>query len=194
MEGIVVTNIIDQIFAVFRERGGHDYGERVSVLEHSLQAAYAAEQDGASPTLIAAAVLHDYGHLVHDLPEDVADQGIDGMHEQLGADFLAASFVPTVVEPVRLHVAAKRYLCAVQPEYYESLSPASRLSLTLQGGPFGNEEAQRFIEQPYAQDAVRLRRWDDRAKEAGKSTPGIAHYLHILQRCAHESRDPQSQA
>src|SRR5262245_56326806 len=97
-------SIIDQIFAMFRQFGDRDYGERVSVLEHTLQTAYAAEQDKAHPRLIAAAVLHDYGHLIHDLPEDCADQGIDSLHEELGAAFLTKYFVPTVTEPVRLHV------------------------------------------------------------------------------------------
>src|SRR5262245_24791430 len=117
--------VIDEILNTFRISGGRSYGERVSVIAHSLQAAYAAEQDHAWPTLIAAALLHDYGHLIHDLPEDCAEQGIDGMHEERGAAFLADYFIPAVIEPVRLHVAAKRYLCAVDPAYREALSPAS---------------------------------------------------------------------
>lgn len=181
MEGIVLSTIIEQIFAVFRERGGRDYGERVSVLEHSLQTAYAAEQDGASPTLIAAAVLHDYGHLIHDLPEDIADQGIDGMHERLGASFLAAYFVPAVVEPVRLHVAAKRYLCAVDPAYLAGLSPASAQSLALQGGPFNAEEMAAFESSPHFADAVRLRHYDDLGKEPGIRTPDLEHYRAALE-------------
>jgi len=175
------NSIIDQIFAVFRERGGRDYGECVSVLEHSLQTAYAAEQDGASPTLIAAAVLHDYGHLIHELPEDIADQGIDGLHEQLGADFLAANFVPAVVEPVRLHVAAKRYLCAVDPAYLTDLSPASARSLALQGGPFDAAEIAAFESSPHFADAVRLRRYDDLGKEPSMCTPDLEHYRAALE-------------
>jgi phosphonate degradation associated HDIG domain protein len=181
MEGKVLSSIIDQIFAVFRERGGRDYGERISVLEHSLQAARAAEQDDASPTLVAAALLHDYGHLIHDLPEDIADQGIDAMHEQLGADFLAAYFVPEVVEPVRLHVAAKRYLCAVDTAYLAGLSPASARSLALQGGPFDAAEITAFESSPHVADAVRLRRYDDLGKQPGMRTPDLEHYRAALE-------------
>ena len=181
MKGNVLSGIIDQIFAVFRERGGRDYGERVSVLEHSLQTAYAAEQDGASPSLIAAAVLHDYGHLIHDLPEDIADHGIDGMHERLGADFLAAYFVPAVVEPVRLHVAAKRYLCAIDPAYLTGLSPTSAQSLALQGGQFDAEEIAAFESSPHFADAVRLRRYDDLGKQPGMHTPDLEHYRAALE-------------
>jgi phosphonate degradation associated HDIG domain protein len=173
--------IIDQIFATFRERGGRDYGESVSVLEHSLQAAYAAERDGASPTLIAAAVLHDYGHLIHDLPEDCADQGIDSRHEELGAAFLSDHFGPAVAEPVRLHVAAKRYLCAVDPAYRAGLSPASTQSLLLQGGPFDAREIAAFEATPHFADAVRLRRYDDIGKEPGAWTPELEHYRGVLE-------------
>ncbi len=173
-------SIIDQIFATFRANGGRDYGENVSVLDHSLQAAYAAEQDGASPTLVAAAVLHDYGHLIHDLPENIADQGIDSLHEQLGAAFLAAYFGPPVVEPVRLHVAAKRYLCAVDPSYLAELSPASAQSRALHGGPFDVVEIVAFEAAPHFFDAVRLRRYDDIAKEPGAWTPDLEHYRGAL--------------
>ena len=114
-------------------------GEPVSMTEHMLQAAQAAELDGASPTLVAAALLHDFGHLIHDLPEDSAEHGIDTRHKDVGADYLARHFVPAVVEPTRLHVAAKRYLCAVDPAYLANLSPASILSLKLQGGPYTAE-------------------------------------------------------
>jgi gamma-butyrobetaine dioxygenase len=174
--------IVDEIFARFRERGDGAYlGEPVSMTEHMLQAAHAAERDGASPTLIAAALLHDYGHLIHDLREDCAEQGIDSRHEDLGHEFLSKHFAEAVAEPVRLHVAAKRYLCAVDPSYFEALSPASILSLELQGGPFSPAEVEEFERSPYAQDAVRLRRYDDAGKEAGASTPDLEHYRLILE-------------
>jgi [1-hydroxy-2-(trimethylamino)ethyl]phosphonate dioxygenase len=150
------------------------------VLDHSLQAAYAAEQDGAPATLVAAAVLHDYGHLIHDLPEDIASQGIDSLHEQIGAAFLAAYFGPVVVGTIRLHVAAKRYLCAIDPGYLAELSPASAQSLTLQGGPFDAAEIAAFEAAPHFFDAVRLRRYDDIAKEPGAWTPDREHYRGAL--------------
>ena len=174
------NSIIDQIFATFHVHGDRDYGESVSVIDHSLQAASAAEQDGASPTLVAAAVLHDYGHLIHDLPEDIAAQGIDSLHEQLGAAFLAAYFGAAVVEPVRLHVAAKRYLCAVDPSYLAELSPASAQSLRLQGGPFDAAEIVAFEAEPHFFDVVRLRRYDDIAKKPGAWTPDLEHYRGAL--------------
>ena len=107
------VTIIDEIFAAFQARGDQTYGERVNMQEHMLQSAWFAEQAGASPTLIAAALLHDVGHLIHNLGEDIADQGIDAIHEEVGARYLAAHFIPAVVEPGRLHVAAKRYLCEI---------------------------------------------------------------------------------
>ncbi|MBI3762139.1 MAG: HD domain-containing protein, partial [Chloroflexi bacterium] len=140
------------------------------------QSAYAAEQDKASPTLVAAALLHDFGHFIHDLPEDSADHGIDTLHEDVGAAYLSKHFVPAVVEPTRLHVAAKRYLCAVDPKYFDALSPASIQSLDLQGGPFNETEVKAFEVLPHWQEAVRLRRYDDIGKIAGAWTPDLEHY------------------
>jgi phosphonate degradation associated HDIG domain protein len=174
--------VIDEIYRRFRERGDEAYlGEPVSITEHSLQAAHAAEQDGASATLVAAALLHDYGHLIHDLPEDCADHGVDSRHEDVGFAFLSRHFVPAVVEPVRMHVAAKRYLCAVRPDYLAELSPASVQSLELQGGPYDEDEVREFEASPYADDAVRLRIYDDVGKVAGLATPGLEHYRPFLE-------------
>jgi len=173
--------IVDQIFRNFRRHGERSYGERVSVIAHSLQAAKAAEQDNAWPTLVTAALLHDYGHLIHDLPEDYADQGIDSMHEEQAAAVLADFFVQAVIEPVRLHVAAKRYLCAVDSTYLEALSPASAQSLALQGGPFNAEEVNAFESLAYFTDAVRLRRYDDLAKDPDAQPPDLEHYRPYLE-------------
>jgi phosphonate degradation associated HDIG domain protein len=175
------NKVIDDIFATFRRLGHRDYGEQVTVLEHSLQAAAAAEEEGAHPTLIAAAVLHDYGHLIHGLAEDIAEHGIDGVHEKVGATYLARWFKPAVTEPVRLHVAAKRYLCAREPAYRETLSPASAQSLALQGGPFSDAEAAEFEASPYFGDAVRLRRYDDVAKVPGATTPDLEHFRSAVE-------------
>lgn len=174
--------IIDEIFRVFREQGSAQYlGEPVSMTEHMLQSAHAAERDGASPTLVAAALLHDYGHFIHDFAADAADQGIDTRHEEVAFDFLSAHFGPEVAEPIRMHVAAKRYLCAVDPAYVDELSPASIHSLALQGGPYGPDEVAEFERSPHAQDAVRLRRYDDVGKVAGLETPGLEHYRPVLE-------------
>src|SRR5262249_648708 len=124
------VTVVDEIFARFEESGDELYiGEPVTVSEHMLQAASFASRDEAPPELVAAALLHDYGHLVHDLPEDSAERGLDTRHEELGFAFLEQSFPVSVTEPIRLHVAAKRYLVAVEPAYRDELSPASRLSL-----------------------------------------------------------------
>src|SRR3712207_4810569 len=160
-----MSDVIDEIFRVFDEQGAAQYlGEHVSMKEHMLQSAHAAAQDRAGPTLVAAALLHDYGHFVHDHAVDAAEHGIDTEHEEVGFTFLSRHFGPAIAEPIRLHVAAKRYLCAVEPAYLEQLSPASVHSLELQGGPFDAAEVEAFEAGPHAQDAVRLRRYDDVGK------------------------------
>jgi phosphonate degradation associated HDIG domain protein len=176
--------MIDLLLTVLRERGGGAYfGEAVTEAEHALQCAHLARQAGASDSLIAAALLHDIGHLLHALGEDVAARGIDARHEDAGADWLARHFgLPmSVVEPVRLHVAAKRYLCAIDPAYLAGLSPASVQSLALQGGPFSPEEVREFERLEFWREAVALRRWDDGAKVAGLEVPGLEEYRPLLE-------------
>lgn len=175
-------SIVDEIFELFAAKGSAAYfGEQVSQSEHALQAAYLAESEGAAGSLIAAALLHDIGHLVHGLPELVADQGLDARHEDAGHIWLGRHFGPEVTEPVRLHVAAKRYLCRVDPDYLSRLSAASIQSLELQGGPFDDVEAQQFEKSPYHHDATRLRRWDDAAKVPGLTVPDFEHYRGAIQ-------------
>ena len=173
----------DEILRLFRERGGSQYGgEAVTQREHALQAATFAEREGATPALIAAALIHDVGHLLHDLPNDAPDQGIDDQHETLAARWLASRFPPAVVAPVAMHVAAKRYLCATDVDYLEQLSQPSIQSLALQGGPMTRDEVECFESRPFFQDAVRLRRWDDAAKVVGMITPGLEHFAGYLNR------------
>jgi phosphonate degradation associated HDIG domain protein len=170
-------DVLREIEAAFRRRGGDAYGEGVSQTEHALQAAWRAEQAGSAPALVAAALLHDIGHLLHDLPDDIAEQGIDSEHEKLASAWLSQYFDVAVSEPVRLHVEAKRYLCTARPDYHECLSEASKLSLRLQGGPLSPEAATRFAAGPHAEAAVVLRCWDDEAKQAGLATPPLDHFL-----------------
>ncbi|MGF1578813.1 MAG: phosphonate degradation HD-domain oxygenase [Gemmataceae bacterium] len=178
------NSIVDRIFSLFRERGESAYiGEKVSQQEHALQAAWAAEKHGAKSELIAAALLHDIGHLLHRLSEDVADQGIDDRHEEVGQRFLEKHFPPEVTEPVRLHVAAKRYLCAIDPNYFGQLSAASVKSLGLQGGPFSEREAAEFESRPHWQAAVALRRWDELAKVENLKTPDLEQFRPHLEAC-----------
>ncbi|MEE2658004.1 MAG: HD domain-containing protein [Candidatus Latescibacterota bacterium] len=174
------ADIITGIFNTYRSQGHLDYGESVKTIDHMLQAAVFAERDNAHDTLIAAAFLHDIGHLVHGLSEDIAERGIDGLHEDVGADWLARWFRPSVSEPARLHVVAKRYLCAVEPDYFEGLSPSSVRSLELQGGPFKADEIRHFEAHPHFADAVLLRRYDDFGKVPGMETPDFEHYRPVL--------------
>jgi phosphonate degradation associated HDIG domain protein len=174
-------NVLDQLFTLFTEKGqGAYFGEAVTETEHALQCAHLAEQAGADEALVTAALLHDVGHLLHGLPEDIAGHGIDGRHEHGGADWLERHFGPAVVVPVRLHVAAKRYLCAVTPDYLVGLSPASRLSLRLQGGPMTETEVRAFEQEPWSRSAVAVRRWDDAAKVPGLAVPGLEYYRKHL--------------
>jgi gamma-butyrobetaine dioxygenase len=171
----------NEVMRLMAEHGGEAYfGEPVSQLEHALQAAWFAARAGSAPALIAAALLHDIGHLLHDLGEDAADRGVDTCHEDAGYAWLLERFGAEVAEPVRLHVAAKRYLCRVDPEYYAKLSPASVHSLALQGGPFSDEEARAFEGLRGYREAVQLRRWDDAAKEARLKVPAIEEYRGLL--------------
>jgi gamma-butyrobetaine dioxygenase len=173
--------VVEVILAAFRSRGAAAYlGEPVTLRQHMLQTAVAAEDDGAPDELVVAGLLHDYGHLLHDGGEDAAAHGIDTAHEEVGHRFLEGYFPPAVVEPVRLHVAAKRYLCAVDPGYRDRLSPASRLSLGLQGGPMTPAEVAEFEAHEHFAAACRLRRYDDAAKDPDAVSPPVEHYRPLL--------------
>ena len=178
---ITVLDTPEAVVELMASRGGESYfGEPVTVLEHCLQAAYFAAQAQSPNTLIAAAVLHDVGHLLHHESEEIAEAGVDTRHEELAERILSAHLPAAVIEPIRLHVAAKRYLCFADAAYRDALSPSSVLSLGLQGGPMSSEEAEAFLARPYAQEAIVLRRWDDEAKIPDLPVPGISTYLPIL--------------
>ncbi|MAT16508.1 MAG: phosphohydrolase [Planctomyces sp.] len=188
-DAIPEPEVIDYLLRLFAERGDSLYaGEPVSQTEHALQAATFAKNEGVPPTLIAAALLHDVGHLMTTLPEDCAEQGIDSEHETLGAEWLERYFGPEVTEPIRLHVAAKRYRCATDPAYYAQLSDASRLSLRLQGGPFTPQEVHEFNQHPQAKAALQLRLWDEAAKIPDHPTPDLEHFRPYLEESLRKSR------
>jgi gamma-butyrobetaine dioxygenase len=175
-------DIVDQIVDLFDTRGAAAYlGEPISQLEHALQAAHLAVQDASSDALVAAALLHDIGHLLGP-KDDPAENGIDAVHEGRGCSWLAPHFGPEVTEPIRQHVLAKRYLCAVDAAYRGLLSPASIRSLELQGGALTAGEAEVFERNLYSAGAIRLRRWDDRAKVPKLDVPGLRHYRAALRR------------
>jgi phosphonate degradation associated HDIG domain protein len=176
--------ILAEIQAMIEHRADARYGlASVTQRQHALQAAWLAEQEGQDDALVTAALLHDIGHLVHDLGENPADEGIDDRHEALGHAWLMRHFGPEVTEPVRLHVAAKRYLCATEAGYFGQLSPDSVRSLALQGGPMSAEEAAAFRALPQSGAAVVLRRYDERAKVPDMETPTVAHFLPRVARC-----------
>ena len=170
---------------LFADHGHIEYsGEGVTQLEHALQAASLAEKEGAGDALVTAALLHDLGHLLNRQGDTPTSRGIDDQHQYFAIPFLRPLFPPEVVEPIRLHVDAKRALCAMEPAYNEGLSPDSRRSLALQGGVFTAGQMQDFMAKPHAAEAVRVRRWDDLAKVPGAGTPPLQHFLDTARRCA----------
>lgn len=176
--------VIETIFDVFRNAGERDYGdERITQTAHALQCGWLAEKAGADSALVTAALLHDIGHLVNPDDRPATRRGEDGFHEVVGCDFLDRWFGPDVTEPIKWHVAAKRYLTAAEPSYFDGLSQGSIRSLELQGGPFSEDRARQFIERPYANDAVALRRWDEGAKLLGLKTPSFEHFRPHLAAC-----------
>jgi phosphonate degradation associated HDIG domain protein len=169
----------DQILELYEQRGALRHGsEPVSQAAHALLCALLAGEGGASAELIVAAFLHDLGHLLSERPHAGAHS--DDVHQYLASPFLRGSYPDAVLEPIRLHVDAKRYLCRIEPGYRERLSAASRESLELQGGPFNAAAADRFLARPFAWDAIRLRRWDDGAKIAGRATPALREFEPLL--------------
>lgn len=171
---------VKDITSLYATRAAVQYGrEAINQYQHALQCAHLAESSGAAPELVAAALLHDLGHLVTP-DERVEAPPQDRRHQDVALPLLRGLFAAAVLEPVRLHVDAKRYLCHVDAGYWATLSPASQRSLALQGGPFNPQQAHVFITQPFAADAVALRRWDDQAKDPAVLTPDWAHYEALL--------------
>jgi phosphonate degradation associated HDIG domain protein len=178
------STLRQELLEIFVGRATKRYGlSDVNQLQHALQAAALAEADGAPPATVLASLLHDVGHMIHTLGDNPAGRGIDDVHEELGAAWLAERFTAEVSEPVRLHVAAKRYLCTVEPDYFGKLSPDSVRSLELQGGLMSPEELEAFRKHPQYQEAVRLRRYDEGAKDPRAATPDFDHFLRHVEVC-----------
>jgi phosphonate degradation associated HDIG domain protein len=177
---------MNELFALYASPAAlRTYDEDVTELDHALQAAAMAQAERAADHLVAAALLHDVGHLVSDdnvtLDDDLTE---DFHHERVGARYLTRWFGPEVTAPVALHVAAKRYLCAAEPGYLHDLSPSSTRSLALQGGPMSPAEVKAFERLPHREAATLVRRWDDRAKVAGLAVAGLDAYRSLLARLA----------
>ncbi len=179
------TQLIDDLRDMIAAKGGNLYGgESVTQEQHALQCAQLAQDDKAPASLVAAALLHDIGHLMEADFEAAMDRGEDRFHENLGERFLTRWFGPEVTEPVRLHVAAKRYLCATDPDYHDRLSPASVHTLRIQGGPMNRDEVAAFEANPHYREAVRLRIWDDEGKDPDMNTDSLDHFLGIVRQVA----------
>jgi len=187
----VAVFLVDRIETLFdrhaRRRCKGELAEPVSPLEHALQCAQLAELAHADAALIAAALLHDIGHFV-DAPHDI--DGFDDAHELRAIPFLGCGFGAEVIEPIRLHVQAKRYLVATSPRYADALSPAAAHTLAAQGGPMTPDEQRWFEDLHFAQQAIRLRQWDERAKVPGKQVPPMAHYMAFLRQLAGSAQVP----
>lgn len=167
---------LDEVFGLLKERGAEQYGrESVTQLDHALQCAHLAEQQGETPATITAALLHDIGHLVREARLS-GDPERDDLHQFIALPFLRSLFPEAVLQPIRLHVDAKRYLCQAEAGYFDTLSPASVQSLKMQGGVFDEAQAAAFMQQPFAAEAVRLRRFDDLAKVPGAPVPDLVHF------------------
>jgi gamma-butyrobetaine dioxygenase len=188
----MIISPVDAIAELFASAGAADYlGEPVTVATHLLQTGALAEEAGAPSALVAAALLHDVGHLRGadalvdgiELSGRELMAGTDNNHGERGAQWLASlRFPASVTEPVRLHVAAKRYLCAAEPSYFGQLSEASVYTLSVQGGPMTDAEAREFEREPHAADAIDVRRWDDQAKDPSAATPEFPHFRALLGR------------
>jgi phosphonate degradation associated HDIG domain protein len=175
--------IVPFLADIFHRRGAEEYlGEPVTMAEHMLQSAWFAEREGGSDELIAAALLHDIGHFTSEFGAYSPSDTEDKHHDDAGAEVLQPFFPPVVTECVRLHVAAKRYLCATDPGYFSKLSPASVHTLSLQGGPMSSEEIAAFRKNPFHSEAVRVRLWDEAGKVAGMKTRTFQDYAPLLQR------------
>ena len=175
---------VDALFAYMEEKGQSHYDEVVTQLEHALQCANQARLTGADPIQVASALLHDLGHfLIDEHNKEVDFLADDFLHEEVGAEYLEPFFIEAVTQPVKLHVPAKRYICTAEAAYYDGLSLASKRSFQLQGGFMSDEERREFERNPYWQQAVQLRKWDDLAKVQGLETPGLESHRQAVEGC-----------
>ena len=181
--GLTRGNFVARVAEAFESEGARAYlGEPLTLAEHMLQAATLAEERGMDDEIVVAALLHDIGHLVTERGACYMEDAEDRHHEEAGARALQGYLPPVVVDCVRYHVAAKRYLCARKPVYLRGLSRASLHSLTLQGGPMNEEEAAAFERVAHIEKMLQVRRLDDAGKTPGRRTPGFRHFAPLVQR------------
>lgn len=174
---------VEQLLSLFSKYGDVHYGEEVTQTQHMIQCAVLAQQENDSDEMVVAALLHDVGHFIG-AQDDTGSPDEDFHHEVLGARCLKGLFTHAVTHPIQLHVAAKRYMCAKDPAYFTSLSPASKHSLALQGGPMTPEQCLKFENSAYFDQAIRLRYYDDHGKELGLELPELSHFEPLLRKLA----------
>ncbi len=176
-------NIVTFLGDIFERRGGEEYlGEPVTMAEHMLQGAHFAEKAGEPDVIVVSALLHDIGHFTSEFGTFSMDDTKDRLHEEAGAEVLEAYFPTLVTDCVRYHVAAKRYLCAVKPEYFKRLSEASIHSLNLQGGPMSDTEVEAFEKNPNLAEIIKVRYYDEAGKRGDLETKPFSHYAPMVQR------------
>ena len=176
-------NVVSFIKDIFERRGAEEYlGERVTIAEHMLQAATLAEKEGCNEAIIVAALLHDIGHFTSEFGSFSMNDEVDKLHEDGGARILERFFPKLVVDCVKYHVSAKRYLCAKDPDYFSKLSDASIHSLKLQGGSMSKEEVNQFEKNPNLDQIIKVRYFDDAGKEEGMKTPDFDYFIPMIER------------
>ena len=172
-------NIIDQIISNYSNNKSLYIGEKVTMSEHMIQTAMLAEKTNCSSNLVCSSLLHDYGHFILENPDNLVNKNEDGKHEDVGYTFLKKYFIEDVLGPIKYHVKAKKYL-AREKKYYRLLSKASRISLKLQGGIMNNEEAEKFEKNKFFENSIKLRKFDEIAKETNLKIKSIKEYKNLL--------------
>ena len=172
-------NIVDKIINKYKTNNDLYIGEKVTISEHMIQTAMLADQNHSSKSLVCASLLHDYGHFIIEDPDLFVSKSLDGRHEDLAYDFLKDYFKPEVVEPIKLHVKAKRYLCR-NKSYCNFLSEASKISLKFQGGIMNDEEAKKFTSLKFHKEAIMLRKYDDDGKTPNIEIKKIEDYQNLI--------------
>ena len=172
-------DIIEKIISNFKNNKSLYIGENVTISEHMIQSAMIAEKSKSKDFLICSCLLHDYGHFILDDPDELVKKNQDGKHEDIGYEYLKKFFKREIVEPIKHHVMAKRYL-ARDKKYYNKLSNASVVSLELQGGLLNSKEAKSFENEEFFKEAIKLRKFDEAAKKAGVKINDIIQYKDLL--------------